>query len=251
MHTGFKLVMFVSCAVLVRSAPKFKAKPLPNYISPCKIDDPDLSKCALSHAKQAMPTILKGDPAYKVRNLDPFHLEEANISPNKDLSLILTNVDFSGMDHLELLDMNFDLKKKHISAKIHADLLTITGKYDVSGQILVVPIKGNGPLKLDFEDCNFVYSFDYDVITQEDGNQYMSNIRPNIEAEIGNARYRLDNLFDGNKELGDNVNKVLNENSKEVLGEFGVVVKEIVNVVALEPLRAYLTTIPLNVLFSQ
>lgn len=48
----------------------------------------------------------------------------------------------------------------------------------------------------------FTYGFTYDTVEKSDGKEYISNVKPNVEFKLGTSYYQLDNLFDGNKELG-------------------------------------------------
>ena len=38
-------------------------------------------------------------------------------------------------------------------------------------------------------------------------------------SRTGNMHFQFDNLFNGNKELGDNINSVLNDNWKQIFDE--------------------------------
>lgn len=53
------------------------------------------------------------------------------------------------------------------------------------------------------DDCTFDYSFDFDLTQKKDGKTYMSNIKPKTSFKIGNGHFKIDNLFDGNKALGN------------------------------------------------
>lgn len=49
-----------------------------------------------------------------------------------------------------------DDKNKKASVKLHGKELIIEGTYDIKGQILILPISGNGPAHIKF-GRNFLY----------------------------------------------------------------------------------------------
>lgn len=66
---------------------------------------------------------------------------------------------------------------------------------------------------------------------------YLKFEKPNLVLNPGLVEFNLENLFDGDKALGDNINKVLNENWSEVYNDvksgyetaFALILQEILN----------------------
>lgn len=54
-----------------------------------------------------------------------------------------------------------------------------------------------------------------DVVDKK-GTKYLKLLKVEVEANPTIVKYHFDNLFNGDKTLGDEMNKVLNENWKEV-----------------------------------
>lgn len=94
---------------------------------------------------------------------------------------------------------NFETKKGVF--KFHGDHFEITGSYDVDARILILPIKGQGPFKLVFDDVTFIFTMQFEFY-DKDGQMYSKMVNSTLEWEAGKSKYQLDNLFNGDKTLG-------------------------------------------------
>ena len=54
---------------------------------------------------------------------------------------------------------------------------------------------------------------------EKKGQKYLKVVEGNLVFTPGLVRFKLENLFDGNKRLGDNINTVMNENWQEVYND--------------------------------
>ncbi|XP_076275452.1 circadian clock-controlled protein daywake-like [Rhynchophorus ferrugineus] len=223
---------------------KSKSKSLPSYIKACS-RSADLSACALKHGTESIQHILKGDSNFKSPSLTPWFLERVEAKTG-GLELTLTNASVHGLEKTVLKNIKIDVDKKHVDLEVFMKTLRVDSLYKVNGQILVLPIKGEGPSEFIFNDCTFDYSFDYELTQKKDGKTYMANIKPKTSFKIENGHFQIDNLFDGNKALGDNINKVLNENSQEAIGELGQIISDVVNLAATTIIKSYLLSIPFD-----
>ncbi|XP_030752076.1 circadian clock-controlled protein-like [Sitophilus oryzae] len=227
---------------------KFKSKHLPNYISPCRLSS-DLSDCIVKHAVASIPHISKGDPEFGSPSLNPWVLEKLELNPSSQLKILFTNCEIYGLNRAILKDAKIDFDKKRVDIVVYVEQIKLESHYNMDGQILVLPIKGDGKTNLEFGDCTFNYSVDYDLITRKDGKQYAANIRPDISFKINKAHFNFENLFNGNKQLGDNINKVLNDNPQDAINELGPAFSNVINLAATTIIRAYLLVVPFDELF--
>ncbi|XP_030751904.1 protein takeout-like [Sitophilus oryzae] len=227
---------------------KFNSKHLPNYISACRVGS-DLSDCIVKHARASIPQLSKGDPAFGSPSLNPWVLEKIELNPSSQLKLLFTDCKIYGLNNAILKDAKIDFDKKHIDLVVYIEQIKLDSHYNMDGQLLVLPIKGDGKTNLEFGDCTFNYSFDYDLITRKDGKQYITNIRPDISFKINKAHFNFENLFNGNKQLGDNINNVLNDNPQDAVTELGPAFSNVINLAATTIIRAYLMVVPFDELF--
>lgn len=64
------------------------------------------------------------------------------------------------------------------------------------------------------------FSFDYDIVEKKN-KKYMSIKKDNIDFKVSRAYYKFDNLFNGDKRLGDEMNRFLNDNWEEINKDLG------------------------------
>lgn len=88
--------------------------------------------------------------------------------------------------------------------------VTITGKYKIDGRVLVLPIQGEGNAHLVFDNANLVVKYKPKVI-EKNGKQYIQTDKFNLDFDTSRLHINLENLFNGDKALGDNMNQFLNE----------------------------------------
>lgn len=78
--------------------------------------------------------------------------------------------------------------------------LNVEGVYEVSGQILLLPIKGNGIFKGNFTNSTGVVRLQFG---RKDDTGLVTNKKFSIKIKVGKGNIHLDNLFNGDKVLGE------------------------------------------------
>ncbi|XP_030751951.1 protein takeout-like [Sitophilus oryzae] len=191
---------------------------LPPYIKPCKMYD---DACSLKSGQDAIPTLLKGDEKYHLPSLMPLKLPKIEVESGPNFKLTMTDIIVNGLDTMELVDYTHHRDELAFTMHLKSKRLEVLGNYEINGKLLMMPIEGSGPINVTVENSDFVYTFHIELYDR-DGETYF-NILPNDEltSSSEHAYFHMENLFNGNKELADNMNKFLNENSKEVFAELG------------------------------
>ncbi|CAH1176474.1 unnamed protein product [Phaedon cochleariae] len=227
------------------------SKKLPTYILPCRKSDPNLNDCAKQHAIDSLPRILEGDKAYKIPNFLPVLIPLVDVQQGNDLKFQLKDLHMYGLNTTHIQDLVFDLDKKHFYVKILIDEALTESRYEVDGKILTLPIKGEGPARINSKNITVEYSFDYQLIKKADGKQYfdVDNLKTNIICKVGHTHYHFGNLFGGNKVLGDNFNQVLNDNEKELEETAGASNNEIINAIVSTIFNSFFRTISYDEMF--
>ncbi|XP_063224782.1 protein takeout-like [Bacillus rossius redtenbacheri] len=240
-------------AVLVRNSHEAILK-LPTYLKPCSRNDSNFNACALKNGISALPKLVKGDASLHIPVLDPLRLDRIDVKQGSGpvrVELALTDVSVQGLKDADLKAIDFDLAKNTLNVnfivKKRAD---VSSRYSVDGQILVLPIKGDGDFNLKIDGLEGTFKCKFDLIKKEDGKQY-AKIRDNsFDFEISNAIFDLKNLFNGDKVLGDTMNTFLNENWREVYGEIKPAVAEVVRTVIVRILDEFTSLLPYDELFA-
>uniref|UniRef100_A0A1A9WGV9 Uncharacterized protein n=1 Tax=Glossina brevipalpis TaxID=37001 RepID=A0A1A9WGV9_9MUSC len=211
----------------------------PNEPKPCKYGDSECIKEATNyflHKKE-------GDNSINLPPVDPLLPTKIQISQGADspvnIDIALTNSKIVGLSKAlttKVKGFGKDLTQKHsVSVKVPGPL-SIIGDYVISGKVLILPIQGEGKSNITFVDVTITVDFTGTPVEKDDGT-YMKLENFHLHVEPKFIIYKFDNLFNGDKALGDNMNKFLNENWKEINNElrdsidvaFGAVAKDIIN----------------------
>lgn len=96
--------------------------------------------------------------------------------------------------------------------------IKIDGKYKIDGRVLVLPIQGEGNAHLVFDNANLVVKYKPKV-SEKNGKKFIQTDRFQLDFDTTRLHINLENLFNGNKELGENMNQFLNQNWRDILNE--------------------------------
>ncbi|XP_046668942.1 protein takeout-like [Homalodisca vitripennis] len=211
--------------VFVWASISVSALKLPTYIKACSRNDPQLNECVVKQGIAAIPNFIHGDTKYRVPNLDPLDIEELSVRQGTrqvGLNLVIRQCKLHGLSNAVFTKARMDMKKRHVEWDfINTKGLQILGTYNISGQVLILPIIGSGDANITITGLTITYKYDFDLVKKNDGKEYMNLTTSELLFDIGYAYFHLDNLFNGDKLLGDNMNIFLNENWKDLVKEFG------------------------------
>ncbi|XP_028152110.1 protein takeout-like [Diabrotica virgifera virgifera] len=213
------MTRFFICAIICLFANVVIAsKSLPSYITPCKKTDPKLSECAKQRAIEALPSLIKGDRAYKIPSFDPYVIPAVETSGTSGINLNLKNLRLSGLDTTVIRAVKVDLKNNQIVVDVFIPETRTEADYTVAGKLFAIDINGEGPASIRGENSSVICTVDYKLITKKDGKRYVDpdTLKSHLDLNVDKTHYHFGNLFGGNKVLEDSFNNVLNENSKEV-----------------------------------
>ncbi|XP_013133153.1 PREDICTED: circadian clock-controlled protein-like [Papilio polytes] len=182
----------------------------------CKLED---SSCLIPAFQKSLPIFVSGIPEYGVEVLDIMNLDDVKFEL-AGLNFGLKEGTVKGMKHAVIDDVKWDTKNKKINVDFHADC-SIKGHYTASGRVLILPITGDGQMKLKLKNIHIKLVLDYEI-EKKDGKDHIKLSSFSYEYDVKDgAHFDLTNLFNGNKDLSDPMLKFLNENWKEITKEFG------------------------------
>ncbi|XP_041979970.1 protein takeout-like [Aricia agestis] len=213
--------MWLISFFLISYCSSVKTLALPEYIKSCYRNDPHLNDCALKSGRDSINLFAAGDPSRGLRPLDPLHIPEiiVHIPDKNGLKILFKDNDFKGLSHLYLSNIDFNLKKKIISAEGLVSL-DVKNKYELSGKILLLPISSHGDSSIKLKNTTLNFRMWYEHVTKDDGKIYWSITRHDVKFSVEKAIFRLENLL-GDKNIGDQINNVLNQMSQEVVADVG------------------------------
>lgn len=117
---------------------------------------------------------------------------------------------FSGFD-ADVLTSKYEIYAK-------LPLVTLQGDYKINGRVLILPIQGDGKSLLSFENVDIGIKYKPKIVTKN-GKEFIQTDKFKLEFDTAKFSLHFSNLFNGDKALGDNMNKFLNENWRDILNE--------------------------------
>ncbi|XP_069681809.1 protein takeout-like [Periplaneta americana] len=153
--------------------------------------------------------------------LDPFEMKELKLSDGQgrgQLNLTMRDIKVLGLKDAYLQNFTHDLNTGHTTLLLTMPQLTVLGTYNISEYILMLPISGTGNINITLVDkkCTIRY---YILTEKINGVDHALLTSPAVHLDPKRMYIHLDNLFDGDKRLGDEMHKLLDENWKEVFYE--------------------------------
>ncbi|KAK4883094.1 hypothetical protein RN001_006413 [Aquatica leii] len=239
----------VECVVFFAVMSCLEAAKLPSYIIPCSASDPNLNECGRKHAQDALPSVIKGDPKFKLPSLEPLKLPEIKITSG-NLRVDLLNVIIKGFDNAQVKDMQIDLKNKHISLTVFIDKANLLSNYEISGNILILPIRGKGRSNITFAGGSYKYDFDY-TLKDKHGDKYMIMKNNKLDFKTERSYFYFENLFGGDNQLGEQMNKFLNENWETVEQELGPAITQTMSTIITSSLNGIFDKVPFKDIILQ
>ncbi|PSN54021.1 Protein takeout [Blattella germanica] len=129
-----------------------------------------------------------------------------------NIKLNLTNIKAVGLTSGILSNFRADLDNRILETDATMQSATLSGKYDMDGKFLVLPMKGNGNCRMEFTGMKVALKLIAEPLMKK-GKQYWNVLEFKVKVtHLDKLVVNFDNLFNGDKVLGDNTNKVLNEN---------------------------------------
>uniref|UniRef100_A0AAU6SHK8 Protein takeout-like protein n=1 Tax=Maconellicoccus hirsutus TaxID=177089 RepID=A0AAU6SHK8_MACHI len=250
--------VFVACLCWLQIAQyaepvKIPALPLPSYVGKaCRANDPNLNECVVRTGAPVIKRITQGDPKYRIPKLEPLTISKMRIEQGTKqvgMTMECQECQLYGLSEVNFTAARVDLKKRHVEWDFWMDKLMFLGKYKVSGRVLILPITGSGDANITLSNVTFSFLYDYDLDLKENGKNYARITNSTLPYKIGGMYINLENLFNGDKLLGENMNRFLNENWRDIIKEVGPAVADALTEVFRATMGAMADLVPFEYLF--
>ncbi|XP_025405684.1 circadian clock-controlled protein-like [Sipha flava] len=229
------LFLAVVASVIAAPAPKKQMS-----FNLCKKNDPNLDKCLKTSLQAVIPELGEGVPRLRIPAIEPFELPSLEIDHGKgssksvSIDLKLKDVKINGLTSMIIDSLKIDVDNYKLNGKIgFSKPLEITGQYTVNGKVLILPITGNGACTLVLNDPVLEVKEVTGTPFQKNGKTFVQIKKMDLRlASVKKLNVKLENLFNGNKQLGDNMNSILNENWEVLLEELQPAFEEAIAAIA-------------------
>jgi len=209
------LVFIIGVVVTLSSAA------IPEYIHICKADDPNIVPCINNSVNLLRPRLKTGIPELDVPPMEPLMLNEIKLKRGPSGAAIdcnITNLKVWGAASFVITEMKPEVRKNKFTFKLWLPRLHFKGHYELDMNILLINVKGKGPIEGDF------INYGSEVVMKgrkimKNNEEYLKFDRIRLRLVIGKTKIHLDNLFNNDPILTQVSNEVINENSDVFINE--------------------------------
>lgn len=242
-----KSVLFLTALVFGTA---FSAS-LPPFIKKCKVGA-DLDKCVITSANAAIARFAKGDEKYRIPSTDPIHVRELSVKENAGsvaVNLKFNDVYITGLANSKLVNSRMDLDKKLIEWTFEVPKVVMDSQYKIDGRILILPITGNGKGHIELENVKLKFTLSYKLMTVK-GREVVKIEKIDAKHFTQKLKLNFENLFNGDKALGDNMNVILNDSWEELNKQLGPPLIQSIALYVQANLNRFLSQIPYSEIFE-
>ncbi|XP_014279288.1 protein takeout [Halyomorpha halys] len=206
------IIIFLFCVAGTHSA-------LPEGWSACKHSSPGYEECLKQQINNAILFLKNGNSKMSMIPLEPLRFETMVIEQGSgpvSVTMKMHHVLLQGLSDSKVTSVKNDWKKMFI--KFHTPHSGTAGDYIGKGQVLQLKLNGTGKFSLDYENLDYSFDINFKQITK-DGKKYFQVDKMSVGISPQKVVIYVENLFSDNKEMGDNMNKFLNENWRVIIEE--------------------------------
>eukprot|EP00099_Drosophila_melanogaster_P023559 NP_651358.4 uncharacterized protein Dmel_CG11854 [Drosophila melanogaster] len=236
MELTLALVLLFGCASTYGHASDF-----PSGIERCAIMD---EQCLEDRVNFVLRNYAKsGIKELGLIPLDPLHVKKFKIGRNPHSPV---NIDLS-FHEMDILGLHQGVAKRvsgftrdlsrSIELVMEVPEIGVRGPYSVDGRILILPITGNGIADIRLTRTKVRAQIKLKRVSKGDHQTYAEVMNIKVELDPSHVTYQLENLFNGQKDLSENMHALINENWKDIFNElkpgigeaFGLIAKSVVD----------------------
>ncbi|GBP93151.1 Protein takeout [Eumeta japonica] len=111
-----------------------------------------------------------------------------------------------------------DVRKLRIDMGLLLPRIEITGRYEVSGQVLLFPVRSQGDFWAAFMDVAAIVKI-FGKELEKENVKYMSADRLLVDFKLKSARFKVRDTVNHGSVIGEAMNQFLNNNAPEIIEE--------------------------------
>ncbi|KAK2576594.1 hypothetical protein KPH14_005264 [Odynerus spinipes] len=199
---------------------------LPEFIHVCKRSDANVEACVTESVEYLKPYLQKGVAEYNIPSLEPLLLKELVAAEGAGIRITAKDVQAFGASDFTISKLKVDLNQLLFNIDVSLPHLHIQGMYEIDGKVLLLPIHGSGHMTGNFTECTGSVKVHAIRDKQPSGDDYVSIDEFKMKISVGRGTLHLDNLFGGEKVLGDVINSAINSNFNAFLRELQPLIEQ-------------------------
>ncbi|XP_067633442.1 protein takeout [Eurosta solidaginis] len=212
--------MFKYCFLLLVLSGQTCFGKLPSTITPCRRNDPQLEKCIIDAVYKLKPKLATGDlgEGYQTPALEPLYLDNIEIGNSRQFQAVFSEIMAYGGSNFRIDKLSANASDISYDVSLTLPKIEFTGKYMMRLNILLLDIQGKGTMEGNFENAKANVKM-RGTRYLRDGVEYVKFTKMPIRINARQFKLRLNNLFNGDKVLGEVGNRIINENQELYLKE--------------------------------
>ncbi|KAF2900830.1 hypothetical protein ILUMI_05369 [Ignelater luminosus] len=245
-----QIVVFLLFTLMVNVS--FAEKLPPDYQT-CKQDDPNFSKCLENAIQDAFLRLENGIPSLNVPPLHPLRtpsltIGEGNGAVNVKQHYTNFNVYNFGKGRIEKFNVKLTSTDFKLELEIKYSEVRVESDYSLDGKVLSLPIVGNGKCVVKFINSTAKVELQSETYEKK-GDTYLRIKDLQLKIIPEKLTFNFENLFNGDVQLGDTMNKLLNENWEVLYQDIEEPIVEATAALAIDYANRILSKVPYHELF--
>lgn len=188
---------------------------LPDDFKLCHLG-PDFEKCLKPAIEESLPLFDKGIPSLGLPALNPLHVDIVDVSRGTgpvSLSVIITDASVYGLSIFTVKSIKWIESTTTLDVVTFSEIVNTEGNFVADGRVILFPIKGEGRANITFYGVTTHHEIFGTFQTIDEETYWMIN-NYKLDYDVEKMEVFFNNLFNGDKLLGDATNRILNENWK-------------------------------------
>ncbi|XP_014289107.1 protein takeout [Halyomorpha halys] len=215
------VVVLASLSVFGTAAGVLDVNSTPEFIKPCYRKDPNLNDCLRQAFDHLRPYLSRGVPEIKLQPMEPLRIQKMAMENGNGavrVRALFSNITVHGATNYTILDVRGDVRNYKIDLILSIPRIETTGSYEVSGNVLLLPVRSRGDFWALFSNITGIATiFGKEVL--KGGVPFMKTERLLVDFKLARSRFKIRDLLNANNILGEAMNHFLNQNSNEIIEE--------------------------------
>ncbi|KAL6255418.1 hypothetical protein P5V15_013753 [Pogonomyrmex californicus] len=203
---------FIAILLAVATIGVVAARDIPEFLHICQTNEPHYETCIKNSIEHLKPYLKIGVPEYNIPSLEPLKLKKLIFAPTNSIRVMASDINVNGASNFEINKVKLDFNTLQFLVDVALPNIQVEGTYEIDGKILLLPIRGSGPMFGNFSNCIGACKIQVAKYLDENGEEKIRIIDFRMKISVGKGTLKLDNLFGGEQVLGDVINSAINNN---------------------------------------
>ncbi|KAJ9580232.1 hypothetical protein L9F63_004105 [Diploptera punctata] len=244
----------IRAAIILALLQLISSHDLPNDWIKCHRTDPQFNNCVKNAVQHVIrPLGNQGVPSLGLKELEPLEVHEILLQPKGkssavSLKITFRNVKVHGISTSNILKFDSHPEKFDMEGETLTPVIRVEADYVMDGQILVLPVTGNGRCNITMYELTTLHDVKGKGV-ERGGELFMELEKYKVLFSTKRMHGYFDNLFNGDKLLGESVNQVINDNSQLIFNELKPSLEKHLGIVFLNYANGIFKKVPMDKIF--